>query len=458
MLKLILITLLLFSISVQASSISIQSNFISIADIHFNPLYSCKYSENHCLIIDQLQKNSYKKWDSIFSKDINHEFSNYNEDTNFFLLDSTLKRVKKLNQQQKTNFVLLLGDFYAHKLREKYIAYSGDKSYTGFENFAKKTMQFLAEKIGNTFPDNDVYITIGNNDSYTGSYNVVPKGIFLKNMTEIWAPLIKNKLQRKQFLHSFPVAGYYSITIPAQSKNKLIVLNTVLFSNHPGNVNTVLAASAQLDWINKQLQNAYTSNKKVLLAFHIPFGIDVHATLYNKNKNVMNEFWHRDDNQELIKYINKFNKSIRAILTAHIHMDAFKVINEKNSSIPILFTPSVSPIFSNNPGYKRVYYDKKSLRITNFTTVFYPLNQIKPHWNIEYNFNQIYQSNCHNCAIINGISSLHFKNKLAQDYIRYYPVSSTTNDIKPNNWIYYWCSIYHQSLNSYQNCIKSTLP
>ena len=113
------------------------------------------------------------------------------------------------NSANKISLLLLLYwvIFLAHQFPEQYVKYSGDESQADYQVFTKKTLQYLAYKLNQATPQIDLYPVLGNNDSYNGNYNTEPQGAFLKDATDIFSTLIKNKNSRENFIHEFPNAG-----------------------------------------------------------------------------------------------------------------------------------------------------------------------------------------------------------------------------------------------------------
>lgn len=426
-------------------------NFITIADIHFDPFYDCNNKPRPCALLQKLQVADAKEWDAILASHPT-KIASYQEDTNYPLLQSTLMELKQVKQNAKPQFVLVLGDFLAHKFNEKYKKYSGGKSLTGYAQFVNKTMQYLAYKLNQTFPDISVFPVVGNNDSYTGDYNVVPHGAFLSDTAKSWAPLIKDKNNQQAFQQSFPELGAYTILLPHHQK--IIILNTVLFSSNSNKKTIQLAANKQLNWLKLQLATAQQEHANVILAFHIPMGVDVYTSIKFFFLSIK-EFWEPVYSSEFEQILQHYGTTIVAILPAHIHMDAYQYIS--TNDIPVIFTSSVSPIFGNNPGFKVFTYDPMTLNISNFMTYYYPdAGSGLASWQLEYSFNQVYQPKCQHCAIIDGMMKIKIDNTLADYYQKYYAVSSGSQPItKYHDWNpYYWCMISNVNKVSYKTCLR----
>lgn len=371
--KVHIVVITLFSTNLWAENSS--AKFISIADIHFNPFADCSVFKNSCKVIDKLRAAKYQEWATIFSQYGDKAITSNFHDTNYPLLVTTLNELQRINQQEKPAFVLILGDFLGHDFRRLYKKYSKDKTQEGYQAFVKKTLQYLTYEFEHVFPNIDVYPVVGNNDTYSGDYKFIPKGQFFQDATDIWSVLIKNKINQLNFKKEFPIAGYYKVMIPLTENHQLIILNTVLFSAHNRNKTVKEFALGELQWLNKQLQEAEEHHQKILLAYHIPAGIDVYATLKAKFRE-LSEFWYPGYSEQLKNELQKYPNSVSSIFAGHIHMDTYQAITLRNfANTPVRITPSISPIYGNNPGFKVITYDTKTLQLKRIDTYSYPLNQ-----------------------------------------------------------------------------------
>ncbi len=367
---------LLFILGNFAYAADTQQKFMTVADIHFDPFIGCE-SKKPCQLIHDLNAASYQNWENILNQHEAQVSVQHYQDTTYHLLKMTFNELKQVNDAQHPQFVLILGDFIGHKFRKKYREFSEEKSNASYQVFVKKTFQFLAQEAQKVFPTTNIYSVIGNNDSYTGNYHVIPNGAFLQDIESIWAPLIKDKNNRSGFQSTFSAGGYYEITL--SDKNKILVLNTVLFSERTHGNGMRAMALAQINWLHQKLILAQQQHKHVILAFHIPDGIDIFATF--KNKLNVTPFWKVEYSQRVEQEVKQFSDVITAILPAHIHKETFKFLTIKDlSGIPIYFTPSISPIFGNDPGFKLFTYDVNTLKIEKVNTYTYSLGATNPGW------------------------------------------------------------------------------
>lgn len=432
--------------------------FLSIADIHFTPFTDCQMvSAYPCSLVQQLNKAPYQAWDAIFAAHDKHQLSGSMHDTNYALLQSSLEEIKAINEKEKPRFVLILGDFLPHHFREQYILFSHDYTQTGYHRFLKKTLQFLASKLRQAIPTGDIYPVIGNNDSYIGNYGVEPNGEFLEEVKQIWLPFIQDKKNQESFKRHFSTGGYYSMTLPTNPHQRIIVLDTVLFSPMVHGEAVKTAALAELDWLHQELSTAVKEHQQVILALHIPVGIDVYKTVKNFSTKIL-AFWQPLYSDIFYHDVQEFSEVISAILPGHLHMDSFQMISNGHGGIvPVSFTPSISPIYGNNPGFKVYSYDAETFQLKNYDTYYYPLNEKgnTAHWQKEYSFNQIYQSACSHCDLIKGMTALTPSSALVNDYKTYYAVGNRTQPISQDHyWVpYYWCNIHAITQADYKTCV-----
>ncbi|HEX4045922.1 MAG TPA: metallophosphoesterase [Gammaproteobacteria bacterium] len=387
--------------------------FLTIADIHFDPFMACQQSTiRPCPILEQLRQAPASEWPAIF-KQYDQSPPRFRQETNYALLLPVLAAAKQVammpagsrkrtgvcpaiesgvtfnknslqsgfsapilhetayqlddtsQPQQPVQFVLVLGDFLAHDFRMYYRKYSLDKSIAGYRAFVLKTLTFLNQQLAETFPDIDVYSVIGNNDSYQQDYISTPNGPFFKDAGALWASLVKDKVTRADMQRQFPAAGYYAVTLTPSLR--LIVLNSVLFSNKIFDKKIDIAAETELTWLQQQLEQANANKQKVMIAMHIPVSIDMVVT--GERWFALMELWQVKYKLRFEEILRQFSTELLGVFTGHLHADWNEVIKLPLSTpITINGTPSVSPIFGNDPGFKMYQYDlsEKSLDFTTY--------------------------------------------------------------------------------------------
>lgn len=358
-------------------------NFLSLADIHFDPFISCHHNVP-CPVIQKLKNANAKEWSTILSE-YDKNAPRYRQDTNYPLLVSTLTAAKKIADDTHTQFVLVLGDFLGHEYRQYYIKYSQDRSRESYQAFVRKTFEFMVNELQHTFPEKNVYLVVGNNDSYHADYYSYPRGQFFKDSAYLWSSIIKNKNNRVEMQKTFSTGGYYAINLPQEDNLKLILLNTNFFSYKAKGNGIDKAANDELTWLHNELKLAKDKKQKVILAMHIPVGIDIYASLRIRLFRLI-ELWNTKYTQRFQAELKEFAPQIVAIFSGHLHSDWSQMLTfDSGNEIPVIGTPSVSPIFGSNPGFKVFTYSLQSQQLINFVTYYFPLNG-KSAWHTEYNF------------------------------------------------------------------------
>jgi sphingomyelin phosphodiesterase acid-like 3 len=427
--------------------------FISIADIHFDPFLTCK--SKPCPLIKKMQSEPPEAWPHLLSKE-DHSVTQYKKDANYSILNSAL--ISAQQEGSQAQFLLVLGDMLAHNYQKKYRQYANDSSKEGYQSFVKKTFQFLVNELNRLFPNKDIFYVVGNNDSYQGDYVLKPGGEFFHDMAAIYLSSIKTNMQKAHFVSQFSKAGYYALSFPQQPNFKLIVLNSVLFSTSNRGENIRNTALEQLSWLHDQLNQAAKNDQRVIIAMHIPVGIDVYTTLFNPLHIV--EFWKSEYAQQFLQEIAQYSPFISVVLTGHLHADTFQIVPLKRNSIPFIGTPSISPIFGNNPAYKIYSYSSSNLQLTNFVTYYYDLDANNKNWQKEYDFDEVYRLKQNAATVIQGIEKIGPEGELAEKYKHFYSVKTNSQPItRFNQWLpNYWCGIWALTPEKYKACLDSKTP
>lgn len=422
----------------------LDAHFLSMTDIHFDPFLSCK---NDATCVKDLNAKTSDQWTDVF---IQHAAPQaYGTDTSYTLLESALNDAQLEAKTAHVKFVVLLGDFLGHNFKKNYQTYTGDMTPEGYQAFVKKTFQFLNAEVSRTFPTTDVYSIIGNNDSYQDDYvSDHQQGVFYTDMAAMWSSLIQDKNNRTAMQQGFKVQGYYAVDV---ANLHIILMNSSLFSTRAAGAQDG-DAEAELKWINNELDVAAQKHEKALIVSHIPIGIDSYATI---SKAVTTTFWIPKFTDSFQAILQAHSANIVGMLSAHTHADWFQVLsNGYANAIPVSFTSSISPANGNNPGFKIYSFNDQAL--TDFVTHFYNIADNKG-WSREYDFNDIYQQDCSNCQLVNGMNKLAISGDLTENYKKLYGVSTDSQPITKGKWNpYYWCAIRSMTVADYQACADSS--
>lgn len=319
--------------------------FIGLADIHFDPFVNCDVSGGKCPLIAKLKSAPVSQWQGLLASAHIKE-SRIGQDTNYALLSKALAEAGEQANKHQAEFVVVLGDMLGHEYRNDYRAYSGDRSYSGYVQFANKTMAFITQELAAAFPDKSVYMTVGNNDSYSGDYITRPREQFFHDIGNMWAKLIKQPVNKASMLKTFTTAGYYAIQL--QPDLRLLVLNTVMFSHKAGGRGSDQAALVELNWIHQQLASAKANKQRVIIAMHIPMNIEVYAMSRIYLFNALS-LWKPAFAKAFEADIQEFAPEIAGMLSGHTHFGWFHI---KQDQVPMSGVPAISPIFGQAPKFK----------------------------------------------------------------------------------------------------------
>jgi hypothetical protein len=183
----------------------------------------------------------------------------------------------------------------------------------------------------------------------------------------------------------FDSIGCYSAYPLGDSvKLRMIVLNTVVFTRSASLPYSSSAekqhidASAEMNWFHRQLKEADSLKESVLIAMHVPPGIDGYKRAQNTSDGI---FWYDPNVQNGFLYsIDSFQRSrhsIVGLLASHTHMDGIRILRDSNgNTISLLLSvPAIAPGHGNNPAMKVIEYDPdKGFAFTDFTTYYMDVN------------------------------------------------------------------------------------
>lgn len=275
----------------------------------------------------------------------------------------------------------------------------------------------------------------GNNDGLAGDYqsfrNQADESPFAKDPENMdkW-PFIgnkgvcKNNIPGSCYIDSSQVYGYYAAYPLPHKKLRFIGLNTVINNNikypslcynPPQNgARQAVAAKLQMKWFEEQMNEADDAGEKIMIAMHIPPGLDSYSG--HPNWSDFEDASGTTINNAFIKSVIKHQDNIVAILTGHTHMDELQMIMDNSSLAELtISTPGITPGHNNNPGFKLYHYRTSDYELMDFTTFwsgFFPTATVQP-FNNAYSFDEIYGDS--------GNQTLHerLQHLLAQDSLTF---------------------------------------
>jgi len=445
--QLLLITLFFAFIGKPYAQTPPTGKFLIISDIHFNPF--C-YPD----VVQQLTKTNYTGWQSVFESSTNKTYGNYSADTYYELFISGLKAMQAQNPHP--DMIIINGDFLSHEFGSAYVNTTHDFSQDSLKPFINNTISFVFMMLEKHFPNTPVLPVLGNNDDYCGDYHIQPNGDFLSFFGKQVQPLLDDMVQY-DFMNTFSKGGYYKVSMPWDSTNVFIALNTIFYSNSYSNCNASDTSNPgweEMAWLEKTLARCAARGQKVWLSYHIPPGMDIYKSSKMPCGTGAEGMWRQDYNDAFIALVNKYRRTIKGNFAGHTHMDEFRLFSDSNGTTSYIhITPAISPLFGNNPAFVEVTWKPDRMRLLNSVT--YRFGGLEPGgsdtWKAEYNYGQTY-----------GIKSITTKNltklwtkmgtdpSYQTDYSKYYFVNNPGKHITP--WRSFWCGARYLTLAEFTDC------
>ena len=431
---------------------------VIISDIHFTPFYDPD-------LFNDLVNSPVEQWASIFRTSGITEPLSWGNESNYPLLVRALDSA--LMEIGSSPVLLFPGDILAHKFPEKFFELYGKEDEEALRSFVYKTVVFFATQVRERFGDLPVVFALGNNDSYAGDYKIVPGGKFLADTAEeFYSTLLLGGADSEGYFKTYPAGGYY-VADPPGSKVLFVCLNSILFSRHwienTANEGDDIARK-QLDWLELTLAEAGKAGKKVWLVSHIPTGSDIFSTVstyMDKSGYISNaaSFWKEEYHELFLEICKRYEHVIEAIFSGHTHMDEYRLLLENDGIAykATMVTPSVSPIFGNDPAFKVFTMDRENWELFDYRSVACHLDSSFPQFSNYYVFSEAYST-----EMPLELSLMSLFPKLATDTFSqqtytsfYYSGHNAADNINAINWPAYWCGIGKMVKEEYIECVNS---
>jgi len=139
-------------------------------------------------LVNRLAAAEPGQWRAVLESSDDTSLGQYGRDSNWMLLRSALRQMAETLPNPV--FVIVSGDFLAHSFRRTFDAAASDHSDAAYRVFVRKTMQFLAQQLRQSFPAAPILPALGNNDDVCGDYQLQPGGPFLADTLPILHTLL----------------------------------------------------------------------------------------------------------------------------------------------------------------------------------------------------------------------------------------------------------------------------
>jgi sphingomyelin phosphodiesterase acid-like 3 len=279
------------------------------------------------------------------------------------LWEAAKKEIDLLITYKKPRFIIVLGDLPKHDTSTKIdsinVRQNMEQVMAYFKDRAKIPL---------------VYVP-GNNDSWNGDYSAftLPDSIYKMYgypILHVDSRVASHHACRANdnLLRSLDCFSVYPLG--KKNKLKLIILNTVIFTKNkylPYSIDTLkqpVDANREISWLLQELKRASQNGEQVLIAMHVPPGIDAYTG--------ENMWYDKGIEKTFLKAMEKYQKNIIGLLAGHTHMDGIRLLTTAAHKIDALLisVAGVAPGHGNNPAVKLIKYQEGSFALHDFTTYY----------------------------------------------------------------------------------------
>jgi hypothetical protein len=420
-----LLTITLVLVGVVPAGAETPAPWLFTSDIHLNPF-------DDPALADKLADMPIEQWDEIFDADPQPP-SPYLSDTNPALFRTALAAMKA--QVPNPAVVVIPGDFLAHTFHTKWsraIKLPKHADDFAFYAFAAKTIAYLAHEFDQTFPSAQFVITLGNNDSAYGDFDIQPNSPFLDAFAKAWEPLVDRNGRAPDFAVDAPIDGNYVTTLP--NGTHVVVVNSNVWSPEAKSFDQSdgTASHAALDgmtWFEKAVA-ASPKGARTWAVMHVPPGIDAFSSLRSGTP----EAFYSPALLARFRAVRAADgMPLGLIVAGHIHNDGFRIVDQT----PLIFVPSISPNHANNPSFEVVHVDATTGGIADYAVYAFAEKQFM----LEYSFNSRYGLHGFSVASLTTLQQhLASDPALRAAEASYYVSGSPMTPITATNWRTFWCA------------------
>ncbi len=444
------------------------NTLLIVSDIHFNPMADPS-------LVGDLAAADPAQWETILEQSKLTRFSQYGEDTNWWLLRSALNQMRATLPHPA--FIMIPGDLLAHEFPQTFAKITHDNDREHYRAFVPKTLDFLALQFRKRFGDAKILVTPGNNDEECGDNSIQAHGRFLSDTEE----LARDSAEADRgFKKQWKALGVYNVPHPVVPGIRIISLNTTFFSYRyqPASFSQGCAAVAStaanelLAWLESNLAAARQANEKVWLLFHVPPGIDVSATMHEYEslakegpsaagavcRNAVVPLWNPELTSQFYSLLENYQDVVIASFAGHTHTDDFRLIGTPGSRKEfVLINPPVSPIDGRNPAFRIVTFDGDGSLADQSTYYLTNLRQatskLPGRWKKEYQFLEKWKVKQLNGTGLESIyQQIGAERNARKQWLKVYEVSSSAAKIPAGEARAVYCAVGSLDEEAYKSC------
>ena len=246
---------------------------------------------------------------------------------------------------------------------------------------------------------------------------------------------------------------------PTVANQDIIVLNTIFWSTSYKSCTPDSGdpGQAEIEWLGWKLYAANLLHRGVTLVMHIPPGMDAYNSSQGQCRAPVS-FWQDKYRAEFSTLMSAYSNVVQLAFAGHIHMDDFRVTDTDPFLPPLRITPSVSPIFRNNPAFSVMTYDLATASVSDITTFFLSLSSPTPSWSKEYQFSRAYDITSFSTANLSAVAAAIRSGGAAQATFENDYAVSAPSPIHSSNLSFYSCAQTHFTATSYSDCVCGVAP
>jgi len=324
------------------------------------------------------------------------------------LWPSTQAELSHLIQEKKPRFVMLLGDLPAHHISSDNMKLADQQVFS--------MMDTVVASAGVPW-----FFVPGNNDSLEGDYYSFTKldaktGAKTNFVTEVAGGLPGEGfsstcngatgacvIDQGVYQDTPYFFGAYSAYPSADRKLRLIVLNTMLWLQEryvsDDGVSQDKAGFWELQWFSKQLNEANEAGEKVIIAMHIPSGLDSYKG---------SAYWQEAFQKSWQVLVSQYENTIALVVNGHTHMNALrKLWPAATENLYALTVPGVTPLHGNNPGMDDLLWSTNDEGVSVWSDAnVYAYSPDSQEWALFQNLRSTYAPDCRSSSMMRCLSTL----------------------------------------------------
>lgn len=419
-----------------------SGQFLALSDVHFDPFADAA-------IVPRLIAAEAEEWPAIFAASKPAPPVGAGSDTNHALFESTLRQAAAASGRDGYDFVLVTGDLLRHDFEETFAKYGGGDKLK-LQAFAAKTVAYVNRSIERRFRGAPLIEALGNNDNDCGDYEPRPGSPLLAAIARSLPAVAADP----QAARDFAAGGNYALRHPKVANHLFLVVDSVYWSTRYKDACGTAGGdpgSAQLAWLEWQLFRARLGGRTVSLVMHIPPGFNPYESTAAKPA----PFWVDSYRDRFLALAQAYAPVLVAGYAGHTHMDDFRLVpTSAGTSFPIRITPSVTPLFGNNPSFAVMRYGRGDAKPLDYTAYAFQGGA----WRREYAFAQAYGYPAYSAANLAALSgAIRGGGAARESYANYY-TSGARSPITDANAAVYACAQTEMLPAGFAACLEGSTP